>query len=100
MADRERMLNIDPRQLERVMRVPAMASSPKAQEMASYRYLTAKWLPEERLIYDAVQEGYTDSGSLLVVTGLTQTQIDSALETLVRRGVISRVAPQKGLEGV
>ena len=90
--DMDRMLNIDPRQLEVLMRVPALASSPKAQEVAGYRRLTAKWSPEERLVYDAVQEGFTESSALPVATGLTEAQVGRALGTLVGRGVVRRIA--------
>lgn len=85
--------NVDPRQLQMFMRQPGFVQSLSSAEYSGMtkRIATAKWQPEERLVYEAVAEGYTDLDSLPVATGLTESQVRSAIASLTRRGYIRSV---------
>jgi len=82
--------NIDPRQLQMFMKQPGFVQSLSPEEHSSMRkrITTAKWQLEERLVYDAVAEGYTSLDTLPVATGLTEAQVRAALASLTRRGYI------------
>lgn len=82
--------NVDPRQLQMFMRQPGFVQSLSSAEYSGMtkRIATAKWHPAERLVYDAVAEGYTDLDSLPVATGLTEAQVRDALASLTERGYI------------
>ena len=82
--------NVDPRQLQMFMRQPGFVQSLSSTEHSGMtkRVATAKWQPEERLVYDAVAEGYTSLDSLPIATGLTEAQVRAALASLTRRGYI------------
>lgn len=87
--------NIDSRQLRRFMRIPNFANSVSSQQLSdmNYRVFTATWQPETRIVYDAVQEGYTEQEALKVATGLTDQQIRDAIDFLTKKGYISTVTP-------
>ena len=86
-----RYMSIDPRQLQKFMRTPGFVQSlsPTQLEGMDRRLLTARWAPNERVVYQAVKEGYTDLGSLPMATGLTSVQIQAALDSLTARGVVN-----------
>ena len=95
----DEFLRVDPRQLNNFMRVPGFVQSltPNQYSGMSRRILTAGWDPEERIVYDAVAEGYNSLDSLPVATGLTSEQVSRALDTLTGRGYIINTGV--GLEG-
>ena len=84
--------NVDPRQLQKFMRAPGFVQSltPEQRSGVSRRIMTARWQPEERIVYDAVTEGYTTLDTLPVATGLTESQVRSALASLTQKGYIKR----------
>ena len=86
------MQNIDHRQLERFMRIPGFAQSlsPKQYSNVRYRMTTGPWSQNERIVYDAVAEGYTSLDSLPVATGLPSRDIGNALSGLSRRGYVKQ----------
>lgn len=85
--------NIDSRQLKKFMRVPSFSQSltTSQTEGMNRRVLTASWAPETRIVYDAIQDGYTSMDQLPIATGLTTLQINSALADLSSRGYIQEV---------
>jgi len=96
VAKGDEFSRVDPRQLNNFMRVPGFVQSLTPTQYGSMfrRILTAGWTPEERIVYDAVIEGYTSLDSLPVATGLTSEQIRGALDTLTGRGYVR----QSGVE--
>ncbi len=82
--------NIDPRQIQKFMRTPGFVETlaPGQYSGLQERVATAKWQPEEKVVYDAVAEGYTSLDSLPIATGLTEGQVKNALASLTRRGYI------------
>lgn len=100
MITRESLQSIDPRQLGRFTRMSEFRASltPEESEAVQYRMTTAHWTQEERLVYDAVQEGYTDMDSLPIATGLTTAQIRSAIEKLQGKGYVKEVIIPTGTE--
>ena len=91
--NREQSMNIDQRQLQRLMRMPEFVASlsPESYKTAQYRNLTAKWPVNTRIVYDAVQEGITSLDSLPVATGLTDKQVRGAVAFLAEKGVVSGI---------
>lgn len=81
---------IDPRQLQKFMRTPGFVQSLTSEQHGGItkRLATARWAPEERIVYDAVADGYTSLDSLPVATGLTETQVRGALASLTQKGYI------------
>jgi hypothetical protein len=81
---------IDPRLLKKFLRISEFRQSlsPEQYSKAQFRIATARWAPEERIVYSAIQEGYSDTSSLPIATGLTTAQIQTALDSLVRRGAL------------
>lgn len=92
--NREQSLNIDPRQLQAFMKSPDFVASlsPESHQTAQYRILTAKWSSDARIVYDAVQEGYTSMDQLPLATGLTTSQIRKAVSFLTERGIVKGIA--------
>ena len=84
---------VDPRQITTFLRQPDFAQTVGQERVAGMerRVMTAKWTPNERIVYDAVQDGYTSMDSLPVATGLTETDVRAAVTQLVGRGVISSI---------
>ena len=91
--------NVDPRQLDKFMRDPAFVQqlSPDQLKAASYRLTTAKWTPQERIVYDAVQDGFTDMDSLPIATGLPGSEVRGALDALVIRGSVPSSILESGV---
>lgn len=89
--------NIDPRQLKKFMRTRGFAQSvtPDQYSGMKKRIATARWQLEERIVYGAIAEGYTDLDSLPIATGLSLTQVREALASLTKRGNITSF----GVEG-
>jgi len=85
--------NIDSRQLRKFMKVPGFSQSLSAVERGKIekRIRTAKWSTNERIVYDAVQDGYTSLDTLPVATGLTEVQVRAAVSKLTKRGYVSNV---------
>jgi len=82
--------NMDPRLLKKFLRMQEFRESltPEQYSSARFRISTARWQPEERIVWKAVEEGYSDTESLPVATGLTTEQIERALGRLVTRGAL------------
>ena len=82
---------IDPRQIEDFMRVPGFVQTVTEDQYGrmSERLATRKWTSAERIVYDAVAEGYTSMDSLPVATGLPETEINTALTSLVNKGFLT-----------
>ena len=95
--NKEQMLNIDPRQLRKFMKDPnfVATASPETLSVADYRMMTRSWPTETRIVYDAVQEGYTSMDQLPVATGLTDKQIQSSINFLVSKNYISPLQETK-----
>ena len=89
---------VDPRQVTAFLRSPEVAQtiSPERRAGMDKRVMTAKWSPNERIVYDAVAEGYTSMDSLPVATGLTSTEVREAVARLAGRGAISSVGIEEG----
>lgn len=89
--DKTTMMNVDPRFLQRASRQLGFTQglSPDQAQMVRYRITTAKWSPSERIVYDAVSEGYTDLDSLPIVTGLDSKEVTKSLDSLVAKGLIA-----------
>lgn len=85
--------NIDSRQLRKFMKVQGFSQSLSAVERGEIekRIKTAKWSSNERIVYDAVQDGYTSLDTLPVATGLTEDQVRAAVSKLTKRGYVSNV---------
>ena len=98
--NREQSLNIDPRQLQKFMSSPDFRASlsPRDSEAVQYRLMTSKWPEEAKVVYDAVQEGYTTMDRLPLVTGLTTAQIQKAITFLSEKGAIrgTTIEPASG----
>jgi len=90
--------NIDSRQLRQFMKVPGFAQSLTAEQHSGMtrRIMTDRWSSEERIVYDAVEEGYTSLDSLPIATGLTETQVRSALASLTKMGYIKSFGVSNG----
>jgi hypothetical protein len=82
--------NMDPRLLKKFLRISEFRQSlsPEQYSSAKFRTATAQWAPEERIVFSAIQEGYTDTPSLPIATGLTDAQVKAALDSLVKRGAL------------
>lgn len=91
--NKEQAQQIDPRQLARFMKSPDFVASlsPESYETAQFRILTARWPVNVRVVYSAVQEGYTSMDTLPVATGLTASQVQEAVSYLTEKGVISDI---------
>ena len=89
----QRYSRVDPRQITRFMRQPDFASTVTSEQLSGMgkRVMTAKWQPNERLVYDAVQEGYTSMDSLPVATGLSEADVRAAVAGLIVWGAISEI---------
>ena len=83
----------DPRQITKFLRQPGYAQTVSQEQHAGMerRVLTAKWQPNERLVYDAVLDGYTSMDSLPVATGLSEADVRKAAAKLVGRGIVNRI---------
>src|SRR3989304_7442524 len=82
--------NIDSRQLSSFMRLPGFAQSLTPSQLSSVekRIATSKWSMEERIVYDAVADGYTSLDSLPIATGLTESKVRGALTSLAQKGEV------------
>lgn len=94
-------MNIDSRQLSKLMRMPEFVASlsPSSYQTAQHRTLTARWPVNARIVYDAVQEGYTSMDQLPIATGLTDKNVKEAVSFLTKKGVVSGISvePVEGL---
>jgi len=91
--ERLQRLPVDPRIADRISRSPKMSAEQGAGYLASYggggQYMTFAKLPtNQRLAYAAVLEGHTDPSEIAVVTGLSVTDVNVALSSLGKRGII------------
>ena len=91
---------IDPKQLQNLMRNPDFIRTQSPEMIAKYNYrvMTAGWSPDERLVYDAVQDGYTSMDSLPVATGLDSASISAAYNSLVNRGLVAPMVKEVSLD--
>ena len=91
--ENQRYGRIDPRQVTKFLRQPGFAQTVGQERVAGMekRVMQAKWQVNERIVYDAVQDGYTSMDSLPVATGLSEADIRSAVTKLVGRGAISSI---------
>ncbi len=89
----QRYSRIDPRQVTKFLKDPEFTQSisPGARVSLDKRVLQAKWQPNERIVYDAVQDGYTSMDSLPVATGLSEADVRAAVAGLIVRGAVSEV---------
>lgn len=87
---------IDSRQLEKFMRSSSFSQTLSAVERGKIekRIKTAKWSSNERIVYDAVADGYTSMDTLPIATGLTEDQVRSAVAKLTKRGYVSSLEVQ------
>jgi len=86
--------NIDSRQLKKFMQTPSFSQSLSTVERGKMekRIDTATWSKDERIVYDAVIDGYTSLDTLPVATGLTDTQVRKAVASLASRGRVSSIS--------
>ena len=85
--------NIGAKTLRNLLSTPEVVQelSPDQYSGMKSRARTATWTGNERLVYAAVQEGYTSLDSLPVATGLTSAQISAAVSSLASKGVVSSI---------
>ena len=85
--------NVGSRTLQKLLSTPEVVQnlSPDQYSGMSRRAATARWSKGERIVFAAVQEGYTSLDSLPIATGLTETQVATAVASLVTRGIITNV---------
>ena len=91
ISSEDRYMNIDPRQLEKFTKAPTFTQAllPQQRTDVAKRIVTAKWSPDEKIVYGAVSEGYTSLDSLPVATGLKEAQVRRAIASLTSRGYVS-----------
>lgn len=96
--NKEQSMNLDPRQLAKFMKSPDFVASlsPESYEVAQFRVLTAKWPVNARIVYSAVQDGYTSMDTLPVATGLTASQVEEAVSYLTKKGMVSDIIVSPG----
>jgi len=85
--------NIDSRLLKKFMGQPGFVQSLTSEQYGgiSKRIKTAHWSQNERIVYDAVTDGYTSLDTLPVATGLTTTQVRSAITSLTKKGNLTNL---------
>ena len=100
MSENGRYSTIDQRQLQRFMRMPDFVRAQTPSQLAQHEFTlqSARWTPEVRIVYRALQDGYTSMDSLPVATGLSESQIEGALNFLVSEGSIPRAGYDEGVE--
>lgn len=90
-----RRLAVDPRLVAEVSRDEKMASEQGSGFMqewggpGAYKEM-AGWHPEERMVYFAVQNGATTPEEIMSMTDLEEPRVNSALDSLTRKGVVSK----------
>jgi len=82
------------RTAQRILQTPGANLQPDQQQQLQYRVKTARWTPEARVVYDAVREGFGDRQALQVATGLTDAQLERAIDFLTKAGEV-RLALQE-----
>lgn len=89
VMDNNPYYKIDSKLLQKLMRSPEfVATVPSTSlEQMQTRIQQANWTPSERLIYKAMQEGYTDFDSIQVATGLDSGTVSKSLGKLQDKGV-------------
>lgn len=90
---REQHSKMGARTIQRILNNPAAIQEIpyEVRTAMAYRAGTAKWTPDERVVYSAVQDGFTSMDTLPVATGLKEEQVSAALASLTARGYISGV---------
>jgi len=86
-------LPFDPRMAQEIRSHPTMRAEQGASFLSSWGgargYQTmATMPPEQRVVYKAVEDGLTSSGEISQATGLTNTEVQSALPSLDKRGLV------------
>lgn len=88
-----RRLPFDPRMAQEIQGIPELRAEQGSGFLASWGgpsgYQTmAKMPPEQRVVYRAVEDGITSSGEISSATGLTTVEVESALSSLSKKGLV------------
>lgn len=91
MKAHEMYSQIGGKTLQKLLKTPNFVQTltPVQFEGMKLRVETARWQPEERIVYDAVQDGYASMDSLPVATGLSSTEVGRAVESLTKKGYLT-----------
>lgn len=89
-----RRLPFDPRMAQEIKGRPELMAEQGAGFLSSWGgpsgYQTmAKMPPTQRVVYRAVEDGITTSGEISQATGLTNTEVESALSSLNKKGLVN-----------
>jgi len=82
-------LSLDPRLAQEFMQSSRV--SPETKVALAQYMATAKWTPKSRACYGAIVEGFTTAEELSTVTGMSVSEVDTAVRDLERKGVVRRV---------
>ena len=102
-----RKMPFDPKMAQEIQGSPTMRNEQGGVAFLSnwggsqgYQQMATKMTMGERVIYRAVQDGITDESSLSTMTGLSPTEVSTAVTSLNRKGFINVeqdaiIAPEK-----
>jgi len=81
---------MDPRLAEKLLRSPGSVQyfTPAMLSGLQRRVLTRDWSTPERVVYAAIEDGYTNREDLSAATGLDLEQVNEALDSLSGKGFI------------
>ena len=90
-----RKMPFDPKMAQEIQGSPAMRNEQGGTAFLSnwggsqgYQQMSKMAMPE-RVVYRAVQDGITDESSLSTMTGLSNSEVSSAIASLNRKGFIN-----------
>ena len=91
--EKYRRLPFDTRMVQEIQGSPSMRAEQGSQFLSSWGgsrgYQTmATMPPEQRMVYRAVEDGITESHEIAQVTGLSNSEVQSALVVLSKRGLV------------
>lgn len=97
---RYKRLPFDPRMVQEIQGHPGMRAEQGQGFLSSWGgtggYQTmATMSPEQRVVYRAVEDGIETSGEISQATGLSNTEVQSALTGLSKRGLVKVEAEAK-----
>jgi len=97
--DQYKRMPFDPRMVQEIQGSPAMRTEQGANFLSSWGgptgYRTMSSMPpEQRVVYRAVEDGITSSRDISDATGLTNSEVQSALTNLGKKGLVKIEAAQ------